>query len=64
MSNVSSTQERFGCQALVATISTLVTNALLEEDPQAVLGLHQPLARMAEKLLALEAPEASHSAKR
>jgi TetR/AcrR family transcriptional regulator len=40
-------QERFVCQALVAAISTLVTNALLDDDPQAVRKLHQPLIPVA-----------------
>ena len=44
---------RFTCQALVATISTLVTNALLEPNPaQAVLALHQPLVDVARRLMA------------
>lgn len=47
-----STQDRFTCQALVAAVSTLVTNALLEADPQAVRDLHQPLVRMAQQLMA------------
>ncbi|MET0456317.1 MAG: TetR/AcrR family transcriptional regulator [Mycobacterium sp.] len=52
---VQSKQDRFRCQALVATISTLVTNALLEEDPsQAVLELHQPLVGIAKQLLAVD----------
>ena len=46
-------QQRFICQALVAAISTLVTNALLEDDPGAALGgLHEPLIDLAERLLA------------
>jgi TetR/AcrR family transcriptional regulator len=49
-----SPQDLFTCQALVAAISTLVTHALLEEDPQAVLDLHQPLVRMARQLMAPE----------
>ena len=45
-------QQRFTCQALVAAISTLVTNALLEDDPRAALDeLHAPLVRIAEQLL-------------
>lgn len=46
-------QQRFTCQALVAAISTLVTNALLEDDPGVALSdLHAPLIRIAEQLLA------------
>ncbi|HYO03561.1 MAG TPA: hypothetical protein VET27_17490 [Mycobacterium sp.] len=48
-----SEQERFGCQVLVAAISTLVTNAL-EEDPRAVLDLYEPLNRVARQLMAGE----------
>jgi AcrR family transcriptional regulator len=47
-----SEQGRFTCQALVATIMTMVTNALVKDDPQAVLDLHEPLTRMTERLLA------------
>jgi hypothetical protein len=47
-----SKQDRFTAQVLVAAISTLVTNAVLEEDPQAVLDLHGPLIRVAERLMA------------
>ncbi|MGH3643059.1 MAG: TetR/AcrR family transcriptional regulator [Mycobacterium sp.] len=49
-----SKQDRFTAQVLVAAISTLVTNAVLEEDPQAVLDLHGPLIRVAERLMASE----------
>jgi AcrR family transcriptional regulator len=45
-------QDRFACQALVSAVSTLVTNALLEDDPQAVLALHEPLVGVARKLMA------------
>ena len=45
-------QDRFTCQALVATISTLVTNALLDDDPRIVLDLHQPLVDVARKMMA------------
>jgi AcrR family transcriptional regulator len=40
-------QDRFVCQTLVAAVSTLVTNALLDDDPQAVRKLHQPLIPVA-----------------
>jgi AcrR family transcriptional regulator len=45
-------QDRFTCRAIVASISTLVTNALLEEDSHAVLDLHGPIIRVAERLMA------------
>ncbi len=44
-------QDRFTCQALVAAVSTLVTNAVLDDDPQAVLDLHGPLVEMASRLV-------------
>ena len=47
-----SAQDRFSCQALVAAISTLVTNALLQDDSQAVLDLHQPLVEIAQRMMA------------
>ena len=47
-------QDRFVCQALVAAISTLVTNALLDDDPQAVRDLHEPLVHVARQLMAAE----------
>jgi TetR/AcrR family transcriptional regulator len=46
--------DRFVCQAVVAAISTLVTNALLDDDPKAVLDLHQPLRGLAGKLMVAE----------
>jgi TetR/AcrR family transcriptional regulator len=49
-----SEQDRFACQALVSAISTLVTNALLEDDSQAVLDLHEPLVVVARQLMAAE----------
>lgn len=49
---VETEHERFVCQTLVAAVSTLVTTALLEEDPQAVLDLHQPLLGVARQLIA------------
>lgn len=64
---VGTAQDRFVCQALVAATSTLVTNALLEANPQAVRDLHQPLIEFARKLLgssASDALDASHSTKR
>ncbi|BDX30605.1 hypothetical protein TUM20985_11520 [Mycobacterium antarcticum] len=42
---------RFSCQALVAAISTLVTNALLDDDPQTVLDLTKPLVEVARKIM-------------
>jgi AcrR family transcriptional regulator len=44
-------QDRFVCQTLVAAVSTLVTNALLDDDPQAVLDLQQPLVHVASQLM-------------
>jgi hypothetical protein len=32
----------------------LVTNALLDDDPQAVLNLHQPLVHVASQMMAVE----------
>jgi len=67
---VGTAHDRFVCQALVAATSTLVTNALLEANPQAVRDLHQPLLGLAQKLMGAskpevpEAPHASHSTKR
>ena len=49
-----STQHRFVCQALVAAISTMVTNAVLEDDSQAVLDLYEPLMRVAGLLMCAE----------
>lgn len=44
-------QDLFMCRALVASISTMVTNALIEDDPQAVLDLYDPLVEMARRLV-------------
>ncbi|MBJ7386376.1 MAG: TetR/AcrR family transcriptional regulator [Mycolicibacterium sp.] len=46
-----SDQDLFMCRALVASISTMVTNALIEDDPQAVLDLYDPLVEMAKRLM-------------
>ncbi|BBY51821.1 hypothetical protein MARA_52890 [Mycolicibacterium arabiense] len=46
-----SDQDLFMCRALVASISTMVTNALIEDDPQAVLDLYDPLVEMAKRLV-------------
>ena len=46
-----SDEDRFACQALVSAISTLVTNALVDDDPEAVLALHEPLLGVARRLL-------------
>lgn len=51
---VSSEQDLFVCQALVATISTLVTNAVLVDDPQAVVDLHGPLVQITRQLFAID----------
>ncbi len=47
-------QNRFACRTLVAAISTLVTNALLDDDPQALANLHQPLVAVARQLMAVD----------
>lgn len=44
-------QELFACRALVAAISTLVINALLDDDPQALPNLHGPLVHIAGRLM-------------
>ena len=44
-------EDRFACQALVSAVSTLVTNALVEDDPQAILALYEPLLDVARRLL-------------
>ena len=44
-------EDLFMCRALVASISTMVTNALIEDDPQAVLDLYDPLVEMAKRLM-------------
>lgn len=41
----------FTCRALVAAISTLVTSAVVDDDPQAVMDLHAPLVAMTERLM-------------
>jgi AcrR family transcriptional regulator len=46
-----SAQDHFACRALVAAISTLMTNALLSDDPQAVPALHGPLLELARQLM-------------
>ena len=46
-----SDQDLFMCRALVASISTMVTNALIDDDPQAVLDLYDPLVEMAKRLM-------------
>jgi AcrR family transcriptional regulator len=47
-------RERFACQALTASIAMLVTSALFDDDPQAVMNLHEPLVDVARKLMAAE----------
>ncbi len=46
-----SDEDRFACRALVAAISTLVTSAVVDDDPQAVLDLHGPLVAVARRLM-------------
>ena len=43
--------DRFACQALVAAISTLVTNALIAGDADAVRALDKPILEFAERVL-------------
>jgi TetR/AcrR family transcriptional regulator len=47
-------EDQFACRTLVAAISALVINALVDEDPQAVQNLHGPLVDVAARLLKLE----------
>jgi TetR/AcrR family transcriptional regulator len=47
-------EDLFACRTLVAAISALVINALVDEDPQAVQNLHGPLVDVAARLLKLE----------
>jgi len=44
-------RELFACRTLVAAISALVTNALVDDAPQAVHDLHAPLVDVAATLL-------------
>lgn len=44
-------QDLFACQMIVAAISTLVTGALTDEDPDALLALHQPVLGFTEKVI-------------
>lgn len=48
---LTSESERFACTAFVAATSAMVTNTLIEGDGDAVLGLYDPLLRLAEHLL-------------
>lgn len=34
---------RFVCRLITAAVASMITNAVLDEDPQAILGLHAPL---------------------
>ena len=43
--------DRFACRTLVAAISTLVVDALLDDDLQSIEALHGPLVAVAAKLL-------------
>ena len=42
--------DRFACEALVAAIATLTTNALVEGGPAAVTALRAPLVEIAARL--------------
>lgn len=46
--------DRFACQALVGAISALVTHALVDGGPDAVLALHQPLIELTERMMRVE----------
>lgn len=43
--------DKFACQALVAAISALVTTALIDGDPAAILALKAPVLKFAERAL-------------
>jgi TetR/AcrR family transcriptional regulator len=45
-------QDRFNCWAIVAAVSTMVTSALLADDADAVVALHEPVLAMARSLMA------------
>jgi TetR/AcrR family transcriptional regulator len=45
-------QDRFNCWAIVAAVSTMVTSALLADDADAVVALHEPVLAMAGRLMA------------
>ncbi|KAA0092741.1 TetR/AcrR family transcriptional regulator [Mycolicibacterium sp. P1-18] len=47
-------RDLFACRTLVAAISALVINALVDADPQAVQNLHAPLVDVAARLLNVE----------
>ena len=47
-------QQLFACRTLVAAISALVINALVDDDPQALQNLHAPLVRVAARLMDVE----------
>ena len=44
-------EERFACQALIAAISTLVTNTLTSGDADAVAALRAPILQYAERVM-------------
>ena len=47
-------QQLFACRTLVAAISALVINALVDDDPQALQNLHAPLVQVAARLMDVE----------
>ena len=47
-------QQLFACRTLVAAISALVINALVDDDSQALQNLHAPLVRVAARLMEVE----------
>ncbi len=49
-----SQEQRFACQALVAVIATMTTNAVVDGGAPALLALHAPIVRLAERLFAAD----------
>ena len=47
-------RQLFACRTLVAAISALVINALVDDDPQALQNLHAPLVQVAARLMDVE----------
>ncbi|ORB28047.1 TetR/AcrR family transcriptional regulator [Mycolicibacterium parafortuitum] len=43
--------DRFACQALVAAVSAMVTTALIDDNPDAILALEAPVLKFAERAL-------------
>jgi AcrR family transcriptional regulator len=47
-------KDRFVCRALTASISMMVTSAVLDDDSDAVMNLYQPLVDVAARLMVAE----------